>query len=219
MELTLLDKLSGTLANAATVALGTGLGLVLRGRLPERMARIMVQGVGLTTLFIGLSMAQALGEAKGLEGLGERIKRAVPGGGSFTEGFVPASLLFCVGPMTLLGAIQNGLVGDPSLLLLKATLDGLSAIALTSSFGVGVGFSVLVTLLYQGGVALLAGTLSQALPDPAQDPRVLLVTGVGGLMILGIGINLLGLTRVRVASFLPALLLAPLVWALADRLG
>ena len=247
MELTLLDKLSGTLANAATVALGTGLGLVLRGRLPERMARIMVQGVGLTTLFIGLSMAQALGEAKGgavdgvvrglvalgggglpgewarlgegLEGLGERIKRAVRGGGSFTEGFVAASLLFCVGPMTLLGAIQNGLVGDPSLLLLKATLDGLSAIALTSSFGVGVGFSVLVILLYQGGVALLAGTLSQALPDPAQDPRVLLVTGVGGLMILGIGINLLGLTRVRVASFLPALLLAPLVWALADRLG
>ena len=246
MELTLLDKLSGTLANAATVALGTGLGLVLRGRLPERMARIMVQGVGLTTLFIGLSMAQALGEAKGgavdgvvlglvalvlggllgewarleegLEGLGERIKRAVRGGGSFTEGFVAASLLFCVGPMTLLGAIQNGLVGDPSLLL-KATLDGLSAIALTSSFGVGVGFSVLVILLYQGGVALLAGTLSQALPDPAQDPRVLLVTGVGGLMILGIGINLLGLTRVRVASFLPALLLAPLVWALADRLG
>ena len=247
MELTLLDKLSGTLANAATVALGTGLGLVLRGRLPERMARIMVQGVGLTTLFIGLSMAQALGKAKGgavdgvvlglvalvlggllgewarleggLEGLGERIKRAVRGGGSFTEGFVAASLLFCVGPMTLLGAIQNGLTGDASLLFLKATLDGLSAIALTSSFGVGVGFSVLVILLYQGGVALLAGTLSQALPDPAQDPRVLLVTGVGGLMILGIGINLLGLTRVRVASFLPALLLAPLVWALADRLG
>lgn len=240
MELTLLEKLSGTLANAATVALGTGLGLVLRGKLPERMARIMVQGVGITTLFIGLSMAQALGRAKGgavdgvvlglvalvlggllgewarleegLEGLGERIKRAVRGGGSFTEGFVAASLLFCVGPMTL----QNGLVGDPSLLLLKATLDGLSAIALTSSFGVGVGFSVLVILLYQGGVALLAGTLSQALPDPAQDPRVLLVTGVGGLMILGIGINLLGLTRVRVASFLPALLLGPLVWALAD---
>ena len=141
------------------------------------------------------------------------------GGGSFTEGFVAASLLFCVGPMTLLGAIQNGLTVDASLLFLKATLDGLSAIALTSSFGVWVGFSVLVILLYQGGVALLAGTLSQALPDPAQDPRVLLVTGVGGLMILGIGINLLGLTRVLVASFLPALLLSPLVWALADRLG
>jgi uncharacterized membrane protein YqgA involved in biofilm formation len=247
MELGLWDKLSGTLVNAATVALGTGLGLALRGRLPERMARIMVQGVGLTTLFIGLSMAQALGRAKGgvvdgvvlglialvlgglvgealgveeaLEGLGEKIKRAVRGGGSFTEGFVAASLLFCVGPMTLLGSIQNGLTGDASLLLLKATLDGMSAIALTSSFGIGVGFSVLVILLYQGGVALLAGTLAQVLPDPAQDPRVLLVTGVGGLMILGVGINLLGLTKVRVASFLPALLLAPLVWALADWLS
>ncbi len=246
MELSLLDKLSGTLVNAATVALGSALGLALKGRLPERMARIMVQGVGLTTLFIGLSMAQALGKARGgavdgvvlglltlvlggllgealrleegLEGLGERVKQMVRGGGSFTEGFVAASLLFCVGPMTLLGSIQNGLTGDASLLLLKATLDGMSAIALASSFGVGVGFSVLVVLLYQGGVALLAGTLAQALPDPAGDPRVLLVTGVGGLMVLGVGINLLGLTRLRVGSFLPALLLAPLVWALADRL-
>ncbi|WP_038056892.1 DUF554 domain-containing protein [Thermus amyloliquefaciens] len=247
MEPSLLEKLSGTLANALTVTLGTALGLALRGRLPEGMARIMVQGVGLTTLFIGLSMAGALGKAKGgaldgvvlglvalvlggivgewwrveegLEGLGEKIKRAVRGGGSFTEGFVAASLLFCVGPMTLLGSIQNGLTGDASLLLLKATLDGLSAIALTSSFGVGVGFSVLVILLYQGGVALLAGTLAQALPDPGTDPRVLLVTGVGGLMVLGVGINLLGLSKVRVGSFLPALLLAPLVWALAEWLS
>ncbi|GLV47075.1 hypothetical protein TJA_02510 [Thermus sp. LT1-2-5] len=246
MELTLWEKLSGTLVNALTVVLGTGLGLLLRGRLPERMARIMVQGVGLTTLFIGLSMAQALGKAKGgaidgvvlglialvaggllgewarvedgLESLGNKIKQAVRGGGSFTEGFVAASLLFCVGPMTLLGSIQNGLTGDASLLLLKATLDGMSAIALTSSFGIGVGFSTLVILLYQGGVALLAGTLSQALPDPAQDPRVLLTTGVGGLMVLGVGINLLGLTKVRVGSFLPALLLAPLLWWLAALL-
>ncbi|WP_018112328.1 DUF554 domain-containing protein [Thermus igniterrae] len=247
MELSLLDKLSGTLVNAATVTLGTGLGLLLRGRLPERMARILVQGVGLTTLYIGLSMAAALGRAKGgavdgvvlgllslvlggllgewwrieegLEGLGERIKRAVRGGGRFTEGFLAASLLFCVGPMTLLGSIQNGLSGDASLLLLKATLDGLSAIALTSSFGIGVGFSVLVILAYQGGVALLAGTLSQALPDPAGDPRVLLITGVGGLMVLGVGINLLGLTKVRVGAFLPALLLAPLLWGLAELLS
>ncbi|AEV16207.1 hypothetical protein TCCBUS3UF1_11630 [Thermus sp. CCB_US3_UF1] len=247
MELSLLDKLSGTLANALTVVLGTGLGLALRGRLPEAMARILVQGVGLTTLFIGFSMAGALGKAKGgavdgvvlglvalvlggllgewgrieeaLEGLGERIKQAVRGGGSFTEGFVAASLLFCVGPMTLLGSMQNGLTGDASLLLLKATLDGLSAIALTSSFGIGVGFSVLVILLYQGGVALLAGFLAQLLPEPATDPRVLLVTGVGGLMVLGVGINLLGLGRIRVASFLPALLLAPLVWWLAAWLS
>ncbi|KGQ21305.1 DUF554 domain-containing protein [Thermus filiformis] len=244
MEPGLLNKLSGTLVNALTVLLGTGLGLALKGRLPERMGRIMVQGVGLTTLFIGFGMASALNRTKGgavdgvvlgllalvlggllgewlgveegLEALGERLKRAFRGGGGFTEGFVAASLLFCVGPMTLLGSIQNGLTGDASLLVLKATLDGLSSIALASTFGLGVGFSVLVILLYQGGVALLAGTLAQALPDPAQDPRVLLVTGVGGLMVLGVGINLLGLTKVRVAAFLPALFLAPLLWALAD---
>ncbi len=204
----------------------------------------MVQGVGLTTLFLGLSMAQALSRAKGgavdgvvlglvalvlggilgevlrveegLEALGEKLKRAIGQGGRFTEGFVAASLLFCVGPMTLLGSLQNGLSGDPTLLILKATLDGISAIALTASLGIGVGFSVLVILLYQGGVALAAGALAQALPDPATDPRVLLATGVGGLMVLGVGVNLLGLTRIRVASFLPALFLAPLLWALAE---
>lgn len=177
MELTLLDKLSGTLANAATVALGTGLGLVLREGFPSGWPGSWCKGWGSppsssaspwprpwgrrragrwTGWSWGLSPWSwgLLGEwarlEEGLEGLGERIKRAVRGGGSFTEGFVAASLLFCVGPMTLLGAIQNGLTGDASLLFLKATLDGLSAIALTSSFGVGVGFSVLVILLYQG---------------------------------------------------------------------
>ncbi|MGQ9753503.1 MAG: DUF554 domain-containing protein [Thermaceae bacterium] len=246
MEPGLLDKLSGTLANAFTVLLGTSLGLALKGRLSEKMSRIMVQGVGLTTLFIGFNMASALAKAQGgavdgvilgllslvlggiagealrveegLETIGEKLKQAFRGGGRFTEGFVAASLLFCVGPMTLLGSIQNGLTGDPSLLILKAALDGLSSIALASSFGIGVGFSILVILFYQGGIALLAGNLAQALPDPAQDPRVLLVTGVGGLMVLGVGINLLGLTRIRVGAFLPALFLAPFLWALANRI-
>ncbi len=246
MEFGFLAKLSGTLVNTATVVLGTLLGLLLRGRLPEGMARIMVQGVGLTTLSLGLSMAGALGQAKGgqvdgvvlgllalvlggllgealrleegLEALGERLRKGLGGEGTFTQGFVAASLLFCVGPMTLLGSIQNGLVGDPSLLILKATLDGISSIALAASLGIGVGMSALVVLLYQGGIALLAGELAAALPDPAKDPRVLLTTGVGGLMILGIGINLLGLGRIRVASFLPGLFLGPLLWAVFARL-
>ena len=233
----------GTIINTATVLVGGSVGYFIGHRIKDSIRTIVVQVIGLATLVMGISnvmdtqnlvfplVGMVLGAIIGellriedrLESLGEVLrKRFAKGSGdesTVVQGFVTATLLFCVGPMTLLGAIQNGLTGDASLLFLKATLDGLSAIALTSSFGVGVGFSVLVILLYQGGVALLAGTLSQALPDPAQDPRVLLVTGVGGLMILGIGINLLGLTRVRVASFLPALLLAPLVWALADRLG
>ncbi|WP_287408488.1 DUF554 domain-containing protein, partial [Oceanithermus sp.] len=219
----------------------------IRGRLPGRMQRIIVQGVGLVTLFIGFSMAGSLGSAAGgavdgvilgllalvlggvlgevlgleerLERLGDLLKARFRGGGGFTEGFVAASLLFCVGPMTLIGSINNGLVGDPTLLLIKSTLDGLSSIALAASFGPGVAASALVVLVYQGGLALAAGGLAAALPDPASDPRVLLVTGVGGLMILGLGINLLELTRVRVASFLPALVLAPLFWWLAEVLS
>ncbi len=247
MDLSLLAKTDGTLVNVATVLLGSLAGVLLKNRLSSRMQKIIVQGVGLVTLFIGLSMAAALkqggagavdgvilgllalvvggllGEAllleDRLEQLGDVLKRRFRGGGGFTEGFVAASLLFCIGPMTLIGSIDNGLIGDANLLLVKSTLDGLSSLALAASFGPGVAASALVVLLYQGGLSLAAGSLAAALPDPASDPRVLLVTGVGGLMILGLGINLLELTRIRVASFLPALLLAPLFWALAKVLS
>ena len=96
-------------------------------------------------------------------------------------------------------------------MIIKAALDGLAAIALASSFGIGVGFSILIILIYQGGVALAAGSLANILPNPAVDPRVLIITGVGGLMVVGVGINLLDLTKIRVASLLPALLAAPLL--------
>lgn len=233
-------KTSGTWVNAATVLLGTGLGLLLQGRLPLNMQQVITQGLGLITLFVGLSMAGSVNKVEGridgvilallaiviggllgewwrveqrLETLGNWLKRRFKGKGSFTEGFMAASLLFCVGPMTLIGSLNNGLTGDNTLLLLKAVMDGLASIALASSFGVGVGCSVLIILLYQGGVSLGAGLLAQGLPNPATSPVVLLITGVGGLMILGLGFNLLEVARVRVASFLPALLLAPLlVW-------
>jgi uncharacterized membrane protein YqgA involved in biofilm formation len=154
-----------------------------------------------------------------LEALGERLKTRFGGGGGFGEGFVAASLLFCVGPLTLIGSLNNGLTGDATLLTIKSTLDGLSSVALAGAYGAGVGLSIPVILLYQGGVSLAAGALAGILPDPAHDPRVLLVTGVGGVLVLGLGINLLGLTRIRVASFLPALLLAPLLHRLAGLIG
>lgn len=244
MELVeLWNRTSGTWINAVMVLAGTTAGLVLRGRLPERMQRIMVQGVGLMSLFLGIAMTSSLSRASagridgvvlgllalvlgGLLGewwrveerlatIGEWLRRRVGSGGSFTEGFVAASLLFCVGPMTLIGSLHNGLTGDATLLVVKATLDGLSSIALASAFGIGVGFSILVILGYQGGVSLAAGAFAQALPDPANDQHILLVTGVGGAMVLGVGLNLLGLTRIRVASFLPGLALAPLLAVLA----
>ncbi len=245
MDLSFWAKTSGTWLNVATVLVGTLLGLLLRGRLPERMQRIILQAVGLVTLFIGVSLAGNLGSGgatssngavtidgvviglialvvggllgewwkieAGLNGLGDWLKARVRGGGRFTEGFVAASLLFCIGPMTLIGSLNNGMLGQDNLLVIKSTLDGLSAIALASSFGIGVGFSALVIALYQGGIALGAATLAQVLPDPATNPSILLITGVGGLMILGLGINLLELQKIRVASLLPALLLAPLL--------
>ena len=240
-------RTNGTWINAATVLVGTLVGLALARRLPARMRRIIVQGVGLVTLTIGFGMARSLDRAAAgridgvvlgllaivggglhgegwrleerLEGLGERLKVRFAGGGGFIEGFVAASVLFCVGPLTLIGSLENGLSGDNRLLGVKATLDGLSAVALAGSYGAGVGFSIPVILLYQGGVSLGAGALARVVPDPATDPRVLLATGVGGLLVVGLGINLLELTKVRVASFLPALALAPVLHALASTVG
>jgi uncharacterized membrane protein YqgA involved in biofilm formation len=151
-----------------------------------------------------------------LDALGERLKTRFGGGGGVGEGFVAASLLFCVGPLTLIGSLNNGLAGDATLLTIKATLDGLSAVALAGAYGAGVGLAIPVILLYQGGVSLAAGALAGSLPDPAHDPRVLLVSGV---LVIGLGINLLGLTRIRVASFLPALALAPILHGLAALVG
>ncbi|MEX2501019.1 MAG: DUF554 domain-containing protein [Trueperaceae bacterium] len=241
--MTILDQTFGTLVNVVAVLLGASLGVALRGRLPDRTVTVVMQAIGLTTVFIGLSTAWdltavdappgvivallglaaggALGEAlrieERLERLGDRLKRRFRSEGRFTEGFVAATLLFCVGPLTLLGAIQNGLTGDASFLLLKSALDGLSALALATTFGVGVAASSLVILVYQGGLSLGAGLWAQVLPDPAADPRVLLVNGVGGLMIVGLGLGLLDLVKVRVASMLPALLLVIPLWWLGHR--
>jgi len=219
----------GTMANLATVLLGGCLGLLLGNRLPERMVDITMQGVGLATLLVGLQMAwQAdsgpvfiavllsivagswIGEGLRLEerlnGLGDRLRdRFGRGGrGDFTRGFVTASLLFCVGPMTILGALQDGLRGDPTLLLTKSTLDGISAIALTAGLGPGVLFSALTILIYQGGLTLAAGVAREFLTDPV----IQLVTATGGLMIVGLGLNILGVAKLRVANMLPGLLVA-----------
>ncbi len=245
--LTFWAKTSGTWVNIALVLLGTGCGLLLRDRLSPKMQAIITQAVGLTTIFIGISMAQALAEAKagGVEGvilallalvfggllgewwkiearlidLGNWLKVKFRGGSRFTEGFVAASLLFCIGPMAILGSLNNGLLGDGTILVIKSTMDGLVSVALTGTYGIGVGFSVLPVLLYQGGLSLLASGLTQAIPDPTTAPSILLVTGIGGIMILGLGINLLDVGKIHVASFLPALALGPLISWLAQTLA
>ena len=240
-------KTSGTWINAFAVVLGTGLGLLLQSRLPKRMQQILTQAVGLLTLWLGFTMAGSLTQASAgrvdgvilgllamvtggmlgewwqleerLTAIGNGLKARFRSRGSFTEGFVAASVLFCVGPLTVLGCLNNGLSGDNSLLTLKATMDGIASIALTGTYGIGVGFSTLAILLYQGGLSLAAGAIAGFLPDPTTDPRILLVTGVGGLAIIGIGLNLLEVARIRVASFLPALALAPMIYWIASIIG
>ncbi|MHA0034006.1 DUF554 domain-containing protein [Deinococcus sp. PESE-13] len=254
----LFSQLSGTFINIAAVLLGTLIGLAVGGRLPERTQRTLLQTLSLVTLFIALDMAnklggvsggqvpgvilalitlaagvvvgEALGIEEGLTRLGDSLKRRFRGGGLFTEGFVAASLLFCIGPMTVIGGLQNGLTGDSSTYVLKSTLDGIAALALAGAYGVGVGFSTLTILLVQGGISLAAGSFAAGLlggADPEilrTNPYVLLITGVGGLMIVGISWNLmlggLGMDdkRVRVGSMMPALLLAPLGLWLARSL-
>jgi len=241
--LTLWAKTSGTWINVLLVLLGTGSGLLLRSRLSVQMQTIITQAVGLTTIFIGLSMARALSDASagGIEGvilgllalvfggllgewwqleaklvtLGDWIKARVKGGNQFTEGFVAASLLFCIGPMAILGSLNNGLLGDNTILVIKSTMDGLVSIALTGTYGLGVGFSVFPIVAYQGGLSVLASSLAQGITEPETNAYVLLVTGTGGIMILGLGLNLLEATSIRIASFIPALVLGPLLSGLA----
>jgi uncharacterized membrane protein YqgA involved in biofilm formation len=239
----LFARTSGTWFNMGAVVLGTAVGLAAGGRLPDRMGRTLMQVLGLVTALVGVRMAWGLealhagrvpgvivalvslalgavaGEALGLEErlavLGDALKRRFRGSGRFTEGFVTASLLFCIGPMAIVGSIQNGLAFDSRTLVLKSTLDGIASVALAGVYGVGVGFSALIVGALQGAMSLGAAGLAQALPDPATDPRVLLVSGAGGLLIMGIGVNLIlgGLgvedRRVRVGAMLPALAVAP----------
>ena len=250
--LELLARTSGTWVNVAAILAGTTAGVLAGGRLPERLNRTLMQVLGLVTLYVGLGMARGLegvhagplpgvivalvslaaGAAVGevalieerLAQLGEALRRKVRGGGRFTDGFVAASLLYCIGPMAIVGSLQNGLAFDARTLVLKSALDGIASVALAGVYGVGVGFSALPILVLQGGLSVGAAALSRALPDPMTDPRVLAVSGAGGLLVAAIGVNLLlaGLgaeeRRLRVGAMLPALLIAPLLCALAGAL-
>ncbi|NMF57625.1 DUF554 domain-containing protein [Pseudanabaena yagii] len=239
-------KTSGTWINIFAIACGTSLGLILRGRFLSQVLPILKQAIGLITMFVSINMANSLLKVKAgaldgvilslialiiggiigelsqiekhLENIGDWLKAKFKGKGKFTEGFVAASLLFCIGPMAIIGSLNNGLTGDNNLLALKSALDGFISIVFASTYGIGVGFSALPVGFYQGLMSVLAGNLAQSLPDPANAQPVLIITGVGGLMLLGLGLNLLELAKVRVASFLPALAIAPLVYWLADNI-
>ncbi len=229
--------MTGTLLNVATVLFGGGLGTILGKRLPDRVRQTVLQGLGLVTLVAGLSMALQtnnilivmgsillggiLGEWWGieerLEALGNVLQQRLRlgSGSKVAEGFVTASLIFCVGPMTIIGSIRDGLVGDYSLLAIKSLLDGFAALALASSLGIGVMLSAITVLVYQGGLSLLA---SLAQVGMSQE-MITEMTATGGTIIMGIGLILLDIKRIRVANLLPGIFIAPLIVAILTTLG
>ena len=232
--------MTGTLLNVVAVLLGGTLGALLGDRLPERIRQIVMQGVGLVTLVVGMSMTLSTNNVLLVLGsvciggiLGEwwriedRLESAgrwlevkasrVPflARGKFVQGFVTASLVFCVGPMTILGSIQDGLSGDYTLLALKSVLDGFAGLAFAASLGMGVTFSAVTVLLFQGALSLGAAPFQAIL----SESMITEMSAAGGVIILGIGLLLLDIKRIKVGSFLPALFVAPLLTVLWERWG
>lgn len=228
--------LTGTLLNAATVLVGGLAGTVLGARLPERLRETILRGLGLFTLVLGVRNAietqnilvllfatlvgglvgAALSIDAGLNALGDALQRRVASGrGRVSEAFVTSSLVFCVGPLTFLGAIQNGLAGDATLLSIKSVLDGFASLAFAASLGWGVLLSIGTILVVQGGLAAGASFFTGLL----SDAMIREMSAAGGLLILGVGLRLLDLKDVAVANFLPAIVVAPLIVAVLGALG
>ena len=237
--ITLFDAVDGTLLNALTVLIGGTLGTIIGNRLPERFGRILFIALGLFTVVTGLSDALGaknslvvlggliigglVGEAiqieLRLEQLGQWAQRRLQrgdgnesGSARIGQGFVTASLIFCVGPLTILGSITNGLSGDLRDLTIKSILDGFASLALAAALGWGVLLSILVILLVQGGLSLGAGAISPLLnANPYIIPELV---ATGGFLLIGIGLRLLDLANLRPGNFLPALIATPLFVAL-----
>lgn len=216
---------SGSVLNAFAITIGSLAGIALHSRLPQRFVSITFQGLGLLTLFLGVFMAQRtqnflvmafsivggsmIGEYldldKGLNRLGEWTKEKIRSKNEkFTEAFTASSLLFCVGSMAILGAIEEGMGEFPRLLVTKSLMDGMASAAMAASMGTGVLFSAVPVLIYQAGMTFLAGTVRTVMTQSVIDE----VSAVGGLMLLGIGLSILEIKSVKVINMLPALVVA-----------
>jgi len=212
----------GTLINAGAILVGSIIGISVHSRLPERFTKIVFQSIGLFTLFLGVYMGLKtnnffliiislviggiLGELLHLDikinKMGDFLKSKFKSENSkFSEGLVTAFLLFCMGSVTILGAIEEGLGGKPNLLLAKSVLDGVSSIALAAAFGFGVAFSIIPLLIYQGGLTLLAFYFGNFFSEPIINE----LTSVGGIMLIGLGINILEIKQLKIINLLPSL--------------
>ena len=217
----------GTIVNSITVIVGCLVGLIVKGRLTEKISTTIMNGLALCTLYIGISGAlngedtlimiisvaigALIGEIididKWLNKLGyyleSKFKNKKESNISIAEGFITSSLLFCVGAMAIVGSLESGLRGNHDTLFTKSILDGISSIIFTSSLGIGVIFSAVTVFVYQGSITLGAGLLSGVLSTSV----ITNMSAVGGLLIIGLGLNMLGVTKIKIANLLPAIFL------------
>lgn len=229
----------GVFINCILILAGSALGLLLKGKLPQRFLTVLVQALGLCVVSIGISSAigtqdmlcvvvclvigTLLGEAIDIErrldrwgeGLRTRFIKGEGNGSTFTEGFVTASVLFCVGAMAIVGSIEAGVHQDYSILVSKSVIDGVTSVSLATALGIGVAFSALPILLYEGGITLLAVLAAGVL----QEAMVTEMSAVGGCIIIGIGLNMLKLPRspLKVGNMLPAVFLPLAYLPLAEQ--
>lgn len=224
----------GTLINCAAILVGSALGLLLRKGIKQSMAQTVMQGIGLSVILIGLMgaiktqntllviLSMVLGGVLGtlldldakMNKLGafaqRKLCKGAAEGSTFAKGFVTASLVFCVGAMAVVGALDSGIRGDHSTLIAKAALDGVAAIVFSSSMGAGVMLAALPVFIYQGGIALLGTAVAPLLSNAV----IAEMSAVGGLLIVGIGINMLLDKDIKVANLLPAILIPFLYYPL-----
>jgi len=225
----------GTVINTGLVIAGSGLGVLIGDRIPERMRTTLLQVIGLVTIALGISDAidtrnmvfplvgMAVGALIGellriedrLEGLGTRLqkrfdRRTQAGERSFVKGFVTASALYCVGPLTVLGAIEDASGETPQLYIIKGLLDGFVSIMFAAMYGLGVAFSALSVFVVQGGLTLGGTSLDSLLDDRMRTE----LFAAGGIAVIGIGLNLLQVTKIRLANLLPGLVLTPVLVAI-----
>ncbi|MCI2098756.1 MAG: DUF554 domain-containing protein [Succiniclasticum sp.] len=217
----------GTLVNSAAIVVGAVAGTLLRRGIPAAWKETILAAMGLCVTVIGMKMAQGsahlvlvvvslalgalVGEALDLDGrltrFGQWLQRRLLGnrsaatGSSLGEAFVSASLLFCIGAMAIVGAIEDGLAGNHEILFAKASLDGVISVVLASTLGIGVALSAVSVLVYQGAITLLSFWMQQFLTEAVIGE----ISATGGVMILAIGLNLLGVTKIRLANLIPGL--------------
>ncbi len=238
----------GTILNVITVAIGSALGLMIGDRLPKNTQTSVITGLGLVTLVVGIDNAMLSGNIiiplisliigviigeginiqKGLDDFAGGLqvwvaKRSKPGQASdfdsarerFINGFVTASLVFCIGPLTFVGSIQDGISGNYQLLAIKAVLDGFAALAFSASLGIGVSFSIITIIVIQGGLALVGYLAGEVMTEAMINE----MSSAGGLLLIGLSLILLDVKHPRMANYLPALLIAPLIVAVGRWLG